>query len=127
MIEDNGLLNTYKFVMNKLEAPSPFEYSCSGKVISVSDDVKKIRQNYVACGGQGAYHADVVSQYLQILLLRFENIDMKQAAFSTIASIAIQGIRSGFENGRKLFNYWYGFNGQLTYKMLGLQVCFLLV
>ena len=23
MIEDNGLLNTYKFVMNKLEAPSP--------------------------------------------------------------------------------------------------------
>ena len=43
MIEDNGLLNTYKFVMNKLEAPSPLGYSCSGKVISVSDDVKKIK------------------------------------------------------------------------------------
>ena len=94
MIEDNGLLNTYKFVMNKLEAPSPLGYSCSGKVISVSDDVKKIKVgDYVACGGQGAYHADVISVPSNLVVKVPENIDMKQAAFSTIASIAIQGIR----------------------------------
>src|SRR4051812_36715362 len=35
-----GLKDTYRMVMNRLEAPSPLGYSCAGEVIAVADDVR---------------------------------------------------------------------------------------
>src|SRR6187401_2800207 len=34
-----GVMNTYKMVMNKLDAPSALGYSCAGEVIAVAEDV----------------------------------------------------------------------------------------
>ena len=39
MIKSNGLIPTYKFVMNKLELPSSLGYSCAGEVIAIGEDV----------------------------------------------------------------------------------------
>ncbi len=94
MMKQDGIKKTYDVVMNKLEAPSPLGYSCSGEVIAVADDVSDLRPgDRVACGGGGAVHADVVAIQRNLCVKVPENVDLKYAAFSTIAAIAIQGIR----------------------------------
>ena len=62
MIKANGILPTYKFVMNKLEMPSSLGYSASGEVIGIGEGVTNFRVgDKVACGGNNAVHADVIS------------------------------------------------------------------
>ena len=94
MMKQEGIKKAYDVVMNKLEAPSPLGYSCAGEVIAVADDVADLRPgDRVACGGGGAVHADVVAIQRNLCVKVPENVDLRYAAFSTIAAIAIQGIR----------------------------------
>jgi predicted dehydrogenase/threonine dehydrogenase-like Zn-dependent dehydrogenase len=94
MVKTQGIRDTYQMVMNKLEASSPLGYSCCGEVIQVSDEIRDIKPgDFVACGGQGAYHADVVAVYRNLCVKIPGNVDAKSAAFTTIASVALQGIR----------------------------------
>ncbi|MCB0754628.1 MAG: alcohol dehydrogenase catalytic domain-containing protein, partial [Flavobacteriales bacterium] len=94
MVKTNGLMPTYKLVMNKLEAPSALGYSTAGEVIAVADDVTEFKVgDRVACGGVSASHADVVCVPKNLCVKVPENVDLKHAAFTTIASIAVQGIR----------------------------------
>ena len=58
----NGILHTYRMVMNKLDAPAPLGYCCAGEVIAVAGDVRDFHiGDMVACGGNTANHAEVVS------------------------------------------------------------------
>jgi len=120
MIKNNGFLPTYKFVMNKLEAPSALGYSCAGEVIAVGEGVTNFQVgDWVACGGNSASHADVVSVPVNLAVHVPKHIDIKQAAFSTIASIAIQGIRQAdLRMGESCLIIGMGIIGQLTYKIL---------
>lgn len=120
MVKTNGLQETYKMVMNKLEAPSALGYSCAGEVIAVADDIQEFKVgDKVACGGQGAYHADVVAVYKNLCVKVPENVDLKQAAFSTIAAIAVQGIRQAdLRLGENCVVVGLGLIGQLTALML---------
>ena len=94
MIKSEGLLKTYDLVMNKLEAPSPLGYSCAGEVIGVGDGVHDLKRgDRVACGGNGAYHADIVAVNRNLCVKIPDHVDVSHAAFATIATIAIQGIR----------------------------------
>ncbi|MBK7712570.1 MAG: hypothetical protein IPJ37_17600 [Bacteroidales bacterium] len=89
MVKSQGISATYNMVMNKLEAPSPLGYSCAGEVIAVADDITDLKPgDLVACGGQGAYHADVVAVYMNLCVKIPEGVELKHAAFSTVASIA---------------------------------------
>src|SRR4051812_44139295 len=38
-----GIADTYKMVMNKLDAPSALGYSCAGEVIAVANDVRDFK------------------------------------------------------------------------------------
>jgi len=120
MVKTNGLLPTYKLVMNKLEAPASLGYSTAGEVIAIGGGVTKFEVgDFVACGGQGAFHADVVSVYENLCVKVSNDIDFKQASFSTIASIAIQGIRQAdLRFGENCVIIGMGLIGQLTYKIL---------
>jgi len=120
MVKTNGLLPTYKLVMNKLEAPSALGYSTAGEVIAVHESVSSFKVgDFVACGGAGAYHADVVSVPVNLAVKLPANVDIKQAAFSTIASIAIQGIRqASLQMGENCVIIGMGLIGQITYKVL---------
>ena len=120
MVKTNGLLPTYKLVMNKLEAPSPLGYSTAGEVIAVGDGVSNFKVgDYVACGGDGAFHADVIAVPVNLAVKVPENVDLKQAAFSTLAAIAIQGIRQAdLRFGESCLIIGMGIIGQLTYKIL---------
>jgi predicted dehydrogenase/threonine dehydrogenase-like Zn-dependent dehydrogenase len=119
-VKSNGLIPTYKLVMNKLEAPASLGYSCAGEVIAVGEGVIDFQVgDFVACGGQGAFHADVVTVYEKLCVKVSSVVDMKQAAFSTIASIAIQGIRQAdLQFGENCVIIGMGLIGQLTYKIL---------
>jgi polar amino acid transport system substrate-binding protein len=120
MVRKNGLLPTYKLVMNKLEAPSSLGYSSAGEVIAIGEGVTNFKVgDYVACGGGSACHADVVSVPINLAVSVPKHVDLKQAAFTTIAAIAIQGIRQAdLRLGENCLIIGMGIIGQLTYKIL---------
>jgi len=94
MIKSEGFRKTYDLIMNKLEAPSALGYSCAGEVIAVGQDITGLKAgDKVACGGSTAVHADVVAVSRNLCVKIPDNVDLKHAAFATIAAIAIQGIR----------------------------------
>lgn len=120
LIKTNGLLETYKLVMNKLEAPAALGYSCAGEVIAVGEGVTNFKVgDFVACGGQGAYHADVVAVYSNLCVKAPEEINLKHASLTTIAAIAIQGIRQAdLRFGESCVIIGLGLIGQLTIQIL---------
>lgn len=120
MIKSKGFISTYQLVMNKLEAPSPLGYSCAGEVIAVGEGCTPFKVgDRVACGGNGAYHADVISVPGNLAVKVPDNVDLKQAAFSTIGSIAIQGIRQAeLQMGSNCMVIGMGLIGQLAYLIL---------
>lgn len=120
MIKTNGLIDTYKMVMNKLEAPSALGYSCTGEVIAVGKGITDIKVgDFVACGGQGAYHADIVSVFRNLCVKVPQTINLKHATFATVASIAIQGIRQAdVRLGETCAVIGLGLIGQITIQVL---------
>ena len=120
LIKNQGIKAAYNMVMNKLEAPSPLGYSCAGEVIAVTDDINDFRPgDLVACGGQGAYHSDIVAVYRNLCVELPEGTDLKHAAFTTIASIALQGIRQAdLQTGGNCVIIGLGLIGQLTVQLL---------
>lgn len=121
MIKTTGIVNAYKTVMNKLEAPAPLGYSCAGEVIGVGDGISDLRVgDLVACGGQGAYHAEVVSVFRNLCAKIPKGVDLRSAAFSTIGSIALQGVRQAdLRLGEMCVVIGLGLIGQLTVQILG--------
>jgi len=120
MVKTNGLLPTYKLVMNKLEAPSPLGYSTAGEVIAIGEGVTKYKVgDYVACGGSSASHADVVAVPENLCVKVSKETDLRQAAFATIVSIATQGIRQAdLEFGNNCVVIGLGVIGQITMQLL---------
>jgi polar amino acid transport system substrate-binding protein len=120
LIKTQGIKETYDFVMNKLEAPSPLGYSCAGEIIAAGKNVKSFSVgDRVACGGDGAVHADVVSVSENLCIKIKDNVLLKHAAFTTIAAIAIQGIRQAeLSLGSNCTVIGLGLIGQLTIQIL---------
>ncbi|MBN8547157.1 MAG: bi-domain-containing oxidoreductase [Ignavibacteria bacterium] len=120
MVKSEGLVKTYDLVMNKLETPAPLGYSCSGEVIAVGKNINDIRVgDRVACGGSGAYHSEIVSVYRNLCVKVPESVQMDEAAFATIGSIAIQGIRQAdMRFGENCVVIGLGLIGLLTIKLL---------
>lgn len=120
MVKTNGLLPTYKLVMNKLEAPAALGYSTAGEVIAIGEGVTGFKVgDMVACGGATASHADVVSVPRNLCAKIDSSVDLKHAAFATIAAIAIQGIRQAdLRTGENCVIIGLGIIGQLTAQVL---------
>jgi predicted dehydrogenase len=119
-IKRSGLRETYRLVMNKLEAPSPLGYSCCGEVIAVGEGVADVQVgDRVACGGSTAVHADVVAVPRNLCVRVPAGVELKHAAFTAIAAIAIQGVRQAeVRLGEKAAVIGLGLVGQLTAQLL---------
>lgn len=115
-----GLKETYRLVMNRLDAPSALGYSCSGEVIAVAEDVNTLRiGDRVACAGSTAVHAEVVAIPALLCARIPQGVSMDDAAFTTLGSIAIQGIRqSELRMGEHAVVIGLGLIGQLTLELL---------
>ncbi|HNM83069.1 MAG TPA: bi-domain-containing oxidoreductase [Mycobacterium sp.] len=91
----DGLKDTYRTVMQRLEAPNPLGYSAAGRVVAVGADVPGIEVgDLVACSGAGyANHAEVNFIPKHLLARVPDGVDADQAAYGTLGCIAMHGVR----------------------------------
>lgn len=115
-----GLKDTYRMVMNRLDAPSALGYSCAGEVIAVASDVRDFQVgDRVACGGSTANHAEVVMVPVNLCVKLDPNVSLEQAAYTTVGSIALQGIRQAdLRLGENCVVIGLGLLGQITIQLL---------
>lgn len=90
-----GIVQTYRAVMKKLDAYSPLGYSCAGEVIAVAEDVTEFKVgDKVACAGAGyANHAEVVNVPVNLCVKLNADADLSLACYNTLGAIALQGVR----------------------------------
>lgn len=119
-VKTYGLFPAYRMVMNKLDAPSPLGYCCSGEVIAVASDVADFKiGDRVACGGNTAVHAEVVCVPVNLCVKIPDGVEVRDAAFATLGAIALQGIRrADLRLGENCVVIGLGLIGQLTIQML---------
>lgn len=115
-----GVMKTYHMVMDRLNAPSPLGYSCAGEVIAIGPDVNEFKVgDRVACGGGSAVHSEVVAIPKNLCAKVPEGIPMQEAAFATVAAIALQGVRQAdLRLGENAVVIGLGLIGQLTIQLL---------
>ena len=121
-----GLLATYKRVMSKLDSLAPLGYSSAGDVIAVDPSIDDIEiGDRVACAGAAyAYHSDVILVPRNLVARIPEDVSYETAAYSTVATIALQGIRQAEPTlGETVVVIGLGLLGQLTAQMLQANGC----
>ena len=96
-VATNGLSATYRKVTSKLDSYTPLGYSLCGVVTAVGSGIDDVTVgDLVACAGnEHALHAEVnwVPKHLYARVPAA--LDPRHAAFGTVGSIAMQGVRRG--------------------------------
>ena len=122
MVKEIGIKRTLKAVKDTSELLLvPMGYSSAGKVIAVGKNITDISPgDLVACAGGGfATHAEIVKIPKNLICKVPQNVNLKEAAFTTLGAIALQGIRrSKLALGETAIVIGVGLLGQLTCQML---------
>lgn len=116
-----GAANTYRKIMNRLETPVPLGYSLAGRVVDVSPDIDDFHVgDLVSCGGAGfANHAEFAFVPRNLCAKVPDGVPLEQAAFGTIASIALHGVRqANVQVGESIAVIGQGLVGLLAVQML---------
>ncbi len=115
-----GISDTYKMVMNRLEALQPLGYSSSGVVVGLGAGVDGFKLgDRVACGGAAASHAELVCIPENLCVQIPDAVPLEEAAFTTIGAIAMQGLRrADLKIGENCAVIGLGLIGQITVKLL---------
>lgn len=94
-VRREGLLTTLQAVENRLDQPVPLGYSSAGVIVAVGDGLQGFKVgDRVACAGGGhAVHAEFASVPQNLLAHVPEGVDLEPAAFATLGSIALHGLR----------------------------------
>jgi predicted dehydrogenase/threonine dehydrogenase-like Zn-dependent dehydrogenase len=125
-IQSEGVVGTISAVRNTLDVPIPLGYSCAGVVHQVGEGVDDLKiGDRVACGGGGlAFHAGVVVVPRNLCVAIPEGVSFDHAAFTTVGSIATQGIRIGqCQLGESVVIIGLGLIGLLTAQILKAAGC----
>jgi len=120
-VRQQGLLQTYEKVMNKLDTPTPLGYSSAGVVLEVGREASEFRiGDRVACAGAGyAVHADLVYVPRNLVVGLAADTPFERAAFTTLGAIALQGVRQGeIRLGEDVVVIGLGLVGLLTVQLL---------
>lgn len=121
-----GLLNTYRNVMSKMEKPMSLGYSASGIVESVGGEVHGFKAgDRVAIAGAGyANHAEVNYVPKNLCAIIPEGVSFEEASYTTIACIALQGVRLARpELGDHVVVLGLGLIGLITVQLLQANGC----
>jgi polar amino acid transport system substrate-binding protein len=119
-----GLLATYKKVQDRLDNYKDLGYSCAGIVVeSGVDDIKA--GDRVACAGVGyASHGEIVSVPRNLVVKVPDEVGLDEAAFTTVAAIAMQGVRQAdVRVGEQVVVIGLGLVGLLTVQLLKASGC----
>ncbi len=90
-----GLVETFNKVQERLDSLTPLGYSSVGTVVEVGAGIDSLSVgDRVACAGEGvACHAEYVFVPRNLCAPVPEGVELKDAAFSTVGAIAINGVR----------------------------------
>ena len=95
LVSEKGIKNAVGIVRDASESWYPLGYSSAGIVLEVGDGVKGFSVgDRVACAGAGyANHAATISVPHNLVVKVPDNISLREACFSTVGAIAMQGVR----------------------------------
>jgi len=125
-LKKEGIVNTYRKVIAKLEAPSPLGYSSAGIVIEVGREVDEFKAGErVACAGAGyAVHAEIIFVPKNLCVKIPDGVGFDCAAFTTLGAIAMQGVRQAqLTLGETVVVIGLGVVGQLTVQIVKAAGC----
>jgi len=121
-----GLAATLNKVRSRLDQWKQLGYATAGTVLAVGEGVTDFSPgDRVACAGQDvASHAEIVCVPLNLCAKIPEGVGPDQAAFTTLGSIALQGVRQAdVRLGEVVAVIGLGLVGQLTMQLLKAAGC----
>ena len=127
-VQQQGVLSTYKKVMNRLDSYTPLGYSLCGVVTEVGRGAEefKVGQLVAAAGNEYALHAEYNWVPVNLCATVPPGVLPEHAAFSTVASIAMHGVRRAeVQLGETAAVIGLGLVGQIVVRLLiaaGIQV-----
>jgi len=119
----DGIVATARAVRNKLDDVMPLGYSAVGRVIEVGSHVDGVRPGMrVATAGAGHGEYQVVAGLLVAEVPA--NVSDENAAFATIASVALHGLRlANVGPGSRVVVIGLGLLGQITCRLARASGC----
>ncbi|MFC1404173.1 MULTISPECIES: bi-domain-containing oxidoreductase [Streptacidiphilus] len=120
-VATNGLGATYRKVINKLDSYTPLGYSLCGVVEQVGAGIDDVAVgDLVACAGnEFALHAELNWVPKNLYARVPDGLAPRHAAFGTVGSIAMQGVRQGEPQlGEVALVIGLGLIGQLVVQLL---------
>jgi predicted dehydrogenase/threonine dehydrogenase-like Zn-dependent dehydrogenase len=120
-VQQQGLAATYKKVMNKLDSYTPLGYSLCGVVTEVGKGAEefKVGQLVACAGNEQALHAEYNWVPVNLCAAVPPGVAPEHAAFATVASIAMHGVRRGeVQLGETAAVIGLGLIGQLVVRLL---------
>jgi predicted dehydrogenase/threonine dehydrogenase-like Zn-dependent dehydrogenase len=125
-VKNEGLLNTFASVRDKMAVSQALGYSAAGIVSAVAEDVTEFQiGDRVACAGVGfASHAEVLSVPKNLCVHLPESVSFESGAYGTLGAIALQGVRlAELTLGESVVVIGLGLVGQLTVQLLKANGC----
>lgn len=125
-LRTEGFAKTLATVNARLGAASPLGYSSAGVAVAVGGLVDGIQPgDRVACGGAGyANHAEFAAVPKNLVVPVPDNVSDEEAAFATLGSIALQGVRLADPKlGETVLVLGLGLLGQITVQLLAANGC----
>ncbi len=125
-VKREGLLSTLDVIKAKIDTPIPLGYSCAGVVEESGVQVWSFRKgDRVACAGAGhANHAEINAVPANLVARVPEGVSLESAAYATVASIALQGVRVATPTlGEKVAVIGLGLLGQIAVSILRANGC----
>ena len=122
----DGLSETIQAVRSRLDEPAALGYSAAGVVVAVGERVSDLQPgDRVACGGgDHAVHAEIDRVPANLCVSVPEGLDFAQAAFATVGSIALHGVRQAdVRLGERVAVIGLGLVGQLAAQILRAAGC----
>ncbi len=121
-LQTDGVLTTVDAVRRKLDQPLPLGYSNAGVVLEVGAGVHDLQPgDRVASNG---HHAELIAVPRHLCAKIPEGVSSEEAAFTTLGSIALQGIRLAAPTfGEKFIVFGVGLLGLLTIQLLQANGC----
>lgn len=124
--KQEGWLNALHAARSRLERPRPLGYSAAGVVEAVGQDVQGMKPgDRVAVAGAGyANHADVNVVPKNLVAAVPDPVSLEDAAYTTIAAIALQGVRlASPEIGERVMVLGLGLVGLIGVQLLRAAGC----
>src|SRR5882724_3721026 len=127
-LQREGIAATLSRIQQHLNRPPIRQgrgYLAAGEILQVGEGIDDLQAgDLVACGGITANHAEIITVPRNLLVRVPAEVDLREACFTTLGAIAIQGIRRAEVTfGETVVVTGMGLIGQLVTQLLRVAGC----